>query len=364
MKKLLLAASLTAAFWGNISAQITLNAWNLNGQPGDQVSNAATTTDGGLNAGGLLIRGAGITAVAGVNTMNARAWTSNTSPAPTDYYEFSISMHSNIMVNVTNIAIVLDRDGSGPQTVQLRSSLDNFVGSLGVQTAPLTVSTKNFPLALTGLTGVVTFRLYGYRASNNTGTLRVGHINGNDVTITGTVALPLRWVSFAAQAKNTEVQLSWRTAQEENVDYFGIERSLNGRDFTEIGRMPAYNRSENSYDYMDNTWIGTKSGDSYYRIKEHDLDGTVYISTLAIVKGKTDGTTELIYPNPASDHIFISGNLESESYQVFSSNGKLVSEGKLEGNGKEASLDVRNLPVGAYFIRIGDDGKAQRFVKK
>ncbi|RZK05674.1 MAG: T9SS type A sorting domain-containing protein, partial [Flavobacterium sp.] len=70
-----------------------------------------------------------------------------------------------------------------------------------------------------------------------------------------------------------------------------------------------------------------------------------------------------VFPNPASDRIFISGTAGKATYQLNSTDGKLLQAGTVElGN----SIDVSGLPNGVYFLQVtlGANNGVYKIVKK
>ncbi|MEN4760551.1 reprolysin-like metallopeptidase [Chryseobacterium sp. C39-AII1] len=92
--------------------------------------------------------------------------------------------------------------------------------------------------------------------------------------------------------------------------------------------------------------------------------GQVEDYTLNIVssgRGDLPSTKDLLteiklYPNPVRDILNIS-NTTNEDYNIFDMGGKLINSGKLD----RGSVNVANLPKGAYMIQIGEVSK--RFIK-
>lgn len=98
--------------------------------------------------------------------------------------------------------------------------------------------------------------------------------------------LPVNLLYFKAQTKNAHTQLLWATASEQNNDYFNIEKSENGIDFSTIGTVHGAGNSQKllNYSYTDNTPLHHKT---YYRLKQVDFDGKwKYSPTIAIADGK------------------------------------------------------------------------------
>ncbi len=94
-----------------------------------------------------------------------------------------------------------------------------------------------------------------------------------------TTSLPVNLTSFSAKCKTeTEYELQWKTSSETNNDYFAIERSIDGKLFHEIARIPGAGNSnnENSYRYLDQTPNSSKN--YFYRLKQSDQTGEFYFS--------------------------------------------------------------------------------------
>ncbi len=123
-------------------------------------------------------------------------------------------------------------------------------------------------------------------------------IYNNMITILFTSPLPVSLTSFTAVNRVKSVDLAWSTASEKNNDYFSIERSSNGGEYTEIGRVIGSGNSTSSkfYKFSDPSPLAPIG---YYRLKQMDFDGEFEYSKIVTVKryGKDQLT---VYPNPAS----------------------------------------------------------------
>ena len=66
-------------------------------------------------------------------------------------------------------------------------------------------------------------------------------------------ALPVELISFSGQFINENTNLSWSTATETNNDYFVIEKSSNGIDFSIIGKVDGNGTTNetSNYSYTD-----------------------------------------------------------------------------------------------------------------
>jgi hypothetical protein len=112
-----------------------------------------------------------------------------------------------------------------------------------------------------------------------------------------TIVLPITLISFNVQEQTDFVRLTWATASELNFDRFFIERSLDGKEFSEIGSMKGAGTSVSRRDYAfdDKAPI---VGRSYYRLKAVDYDGfTEYFEV--DVCNYVGPKSIVIYPNPS-----------------------------------------------------------------
>ena len=198
------------------SAQGQLATWNLNGQAGNQASNAASANNSAI-VGASLTRGAGLNASSGANSINSSGFLTsvNFSNAGTSYYEITFSVAPQTYVTLNSIYTNLSRSSSGPTQARWQystnggttfndtwsSALDNFVGNITVGTS--TTSTAGFTRNLypvttnpgaspvvSSLNGTIIFRLFGWNANLTAGTLRLQSPNatttGDAVRINGT----------------------------------------------------------------------------------------------------------------------------------------------------------------------------------
>lgn len=66
--------------------------------------------------------------------------------------------------------------------------------------------------------------------------------------------LPVGFTNFYGDKINNVNTLYWQTSNEENIDYFIVERSSDGVNFTDIAKVNA-NNIPSSYTYFDNESI-------------------------------------------------------------------------------------------------------------
>jgi hypothetical protein len=101
----------------------------------------------------------------------------------------------------------------------------------------------------------------------------------------GAVALPVMLISFQGQKLGRNNKLSWGTESELNNDYFTIEKSINGSDFTVVGMENGAGTSTQflQYEMMDNN---VEKVINYYRLLQTDFDGKYTVSDLISIDNR------------------------------------------------------------------------------
>jgi hypothetical protein len=94
--------------------------------------------------------------------------------------------------------------------------------------------------------------------------------------------LPISLLTFTGECLNETIKIKWVTALEINNDYFNVERSADGINFTSISRINGAGNSTTTLKYSTIDFSPLK-GWSYYRLKQTDLDGTKTTSKVIVV---------------------------------------------------------------------------------
>lgn len=221
-----------------------------------------------------------------------------------------------------------------------------------------------------GTSDKITIGSYSWTGSS------ISNITGpNLLTYNGAVGgnpLPVKLIAFKAAKEGNHVKLLWSTAMEVNNDYFSIERSTDGQQFENVGRVTgAGNASEKmDYEFIDEAPV---AGINYYRLKQIDYDGKYEYSNIIRLDNKISTAMELISagPNPFKDNFTVEFNGETEGEaEIFITNvsGAVIHQEKINinsGNNKYQFSDNKNLPNGIYFITIQNDQQklSQKLIK-
>lgn len=159
------------------------------------------------------------------------------------------------------------------------------------------------------------------------------------------VSLPVEIVAFAGTNSGQNNHLTWTTTSEENLLYFGVEQSQDGKYFTEIGTIPAKGNSQSDIDY-EFTDKNPKEN-TYYRLRSVDVDGVIEYSKTISVKYNNQNYT--IFPNPSSGIIEIQGLIiTNDKVTIMNQLGHIVKSVKMNTN----TLDISDLPQGIYYLRM------------
>jgi hypothetical protein len=120
--------------------------------------------------------------------------------------------------------------------------------------------------------------------------------------------LPVSFVSLNGHRQDATVHLTWTVAHEQQVKEYRVERSTDGRTYTEAGRLAfrAATGSLNTYTLADAT---APSGTLLYRIRQVDLDGRSHLSGILRLAASGEQGVQ-VSPNPVRDRATLS--LQSE----------------------------------------------------
>jgi hypothetical protein len=187
---------------------------------------------------------------------------------------------------------------------------------------------------------------------------------------TGNEILSLSFNNFnGVFSENQEVDLSWTTMMEANVDHFEIQRSGDAMNFEVLDSIESEmkistNVYQLKYSYTD---IHPLKGTSYYRVKVVGRNGNTTFSPVILMKNDQFSGTR-IYPTLVqSNIIFVESdkNLRSAKIEFFDLSGKKISETDWESlNGRQVVQISKSgmLPTGTYIARLsaaGQDVKTQ-----
>jgi hypothetical protein len=188
--------------------------------------------------------------------------------------------------------------------------------------------------------------------------------------------LPVKLVSFSGKLMNNTTYLTWVTANEINNSHFEIERSVNGVNFENIGKVNGAGNSNKTikYQFLDkNLIINNMQNVVYYRLKQIDFDGKFeYTHTIAVTLNENDldnNNSLAIMPNPFQNFIqlnFTSKLNTAVMVTITDALGREVFVKTIDatmGNNEFAITDIAPLQSGIYFVKINGNGIENKIVK-
>ncbi|MFK8037673.1 MAG: hypothetical protein AB8B74_05240 [Crocinitomicaceae bacterium] len=178
-------------------------------------------------------------------------------------------------------------------------------------------------------------------------------------------ALPVSLTEFSVKSKNITVLIDWTTASETNNDYFVVQKSKDGQNWTDLIRVKGAGNSSKtiSYNSIDRfPFYGT----SYYKLLQVDFDGqqTIYgPKSVNFLQEDTELNTLKVRHGLTNRFISVYSNVKNFPLLIYSSNGALVKRIELSSHsGSEKQIDISDLSKGLYIISNGFESK--RFVKQ
>ena len=112
------------------------------------------------------------------------------------------------------------------------------------------------------------------------------------------IIVPLKLISFDAVKRDDYVLVKWVTENEQDNNFFTIERSQNGLLFQYLAKVASQGNSTSTQIYNEND-RNPLPGRSYYRLKWTDADGkSLYSEVRSVLFPANSGKDFILFPNP------------------------------------------------------------------
>ncbi len=175
-------------------------------------------------------------------------------------------------------------------------------------------------------------------------------------------SLPVNLFSFNGQNKNGNIELEWKCGQEENLAFYQLEHSTDGRVFGLISNVPADHKT--SYTTTHGSPV---AGMNYYRLKMVDQDGDFAYSKIIAIKA-TGISSIRLFPNPAINTVNIGFNASEagkDELQVYDATGRMILSQSLviKKGSNFIPISINSLSQGSYTIRLATNGLNLSFMK-
>ncbi len=167
--------------------------------------------------------------------------------------------------------------------------------------------------------------------------------------------LPLELLNFSGEKVNQHSKLFWQMANEKNITSYDIQRSADGINFSEIGKVNAKCHgclSSTDYIFYDKNPI---EGKNFYRLKINTTENNNSFSNTIVLHFNSPEYNISLMPNPFQDYIKIIGLEEQLSYQlkIFDVHGKLIIENPIQ-NKSTFNISTLQLIPGNYMVILQD----------
>ena len=172
--------------------------------------------------------------------------------------------------------------------------------------------------------------------------------------------LPITLLYFNGEETVGAVALKWATASEIDNDFFTVERSVDGQNWSIIETLPGAGTSSQLLTYSTNDH-NPPSGLVYYRLKQTDFDGKYEYSETIVISVNGVGTQLYVTPNPSTGlyQVRLPG-VKPDEIRFFDSQGRRVDGQYTYLNGL-LKLDIVQLPTGIYFVQVPTEQSAEVF---
>lgn len=181
----------------------------------------------------------------------------------------------------------------------------------------------------------------------------------DNFTFARAIFLPVAYADLWLNIEqNKEVNIHWITEQEENLDYFEVQRSNDALNWQPLQKMPAQG-STHHYSVSDRS---PRSGNNYYRIKSVDQDSHTDFTGMLIAKINSPAIE--IFPNPARASLSVKGE-QMERIELYDLDGRLLKTIQVSPSENEAKVGLSDLKAGGYILKIVTTGgfEMREFIK-
>lgn len=164
--------------------------------------------------------------------------------------------------------------------------------------------------------------------------------------------------------------LKWTTATEKNASHFVVERSQDGKRFTEAGKVKATGNSAvlRNYQFTDYNNPITANSTWYYRLNMVDMDGSSEYAPVMLLEQNNQATPAMeVFPNPFTDNLNLqvqSNTDHQATVTLFDLQGKQlasitmpVETGSQQLNLSSLMPETSTLQTGLYLLQVTVNGQ-------
>jgi len=157
--------------------------------------------------------------------------------------------------------------------------------------------------------------------------------------------LSVQWLKISATIINAyETSITWQV-QEFDVSNYVLEQSVDGINFNTTATISAKGSGNQIY-----THIVKNIGNSFYRLKQVDVNGKFSYSRVVVVTTNTK-TRVTITPNPVRDIVLVTINptLIQTDFSLINSQGIILQT--IKPTSTNFQINIAHYPNGMYYLR-------------
>ncbi len=189
---------------------------------------------------------------------------------------------------------------------------------------------------------------------------------GNPPGTTNSVAvisslLPVNWLSFNVTKQGSDAVLNWLVENENNTQYYYLQRSTNGTDFTTVGTVNKSNAGNYTFTDTKIDILGTKL--LYYRVKQTDYNGLVKYSDIRLLRLDLQGLDIAVFPNPVKEGFYVNipGTLAGKiKLNLITADGRIAASREIGAQqAVNYYFDIRSkvIAAGQYTLQVLENDK-------
>lgn len=176
-----------------------------------------------------------------------------------------------------------------------------------------------------------------------------------------TTVLPVNFANVSAKQTGGVVLVSFSNLTESDVDFYEIERSTDGRNFTSIGKVQPKGNDYGKWDYSFADANPART--NYYRVKAVEFGNSTRTSVILKVSSERTANAFVVYPNPVQNKVVTlqANNIAAGAYSVtiVNSNGQQVFAKTMNFQAGSVSQSIElpaSVKPGMYMLRIENAG--------
>ncbi len=197
----------------------------------------------------------------------------------------------------------------------------------------------------------------------NTPLVYASNINGatSGCVIATIGVVPVKLTNFSASLSGNNCLLKWTATSEIGTIKYTIQKSNDGRNFTDIASVSGKQLPINNYSFNDAIPL---KGASFYRIKSTEVSGSFSYSETVMLKNQSDFGFS-VYPNPANEEfrITLPSKFLPATVEIINAQGAVIYSAKTN----QASYSVNKyMQKGIYAVKVtgsNNESLTQRLIK-